>query len=191
MRSSYKLSIEKVEQNRVTMPIAMVYEDSDFIPIAKNFILQLLTESFFWMQYNPAKLKLSPTVAQERIDTHPYKRQYNDWMVLKHGATEIVSVQKLETIQAMSQEELQQHPLYKNLLGWRKVEEVYHLDYRPEFRSFVNLAEVLILDIKWEGDEEYYEEGIFTFEVLEKDMLYHLHEDLSWVTNAFDFRHAY
>jgi len=174
----YSITVEKIERSKVTLDINVIHPDAYMFDADKNVALQLVVGAY-WLLKNGYTwdMGINDEEAQQILRKSPYIRQLDDWLEMMHGKT--VEITKAEHQRIKKSGKF----VYKG----KKISSYgseggnkFTVSFNTEYKAFMNLANVIILDIKATDRQ-------LIFQVLEKGMIAHLHEGMTWASRAYDF----
>lgn len=216
MSDIYNFHIESIKERELTIYATIVHPDVDWVEDTKNLALQIILEPYSniangyiynatWQSY-----PFDQKQGDEFIRTHPLKDQMKYWLELMRGKEVEITEEEYNNMDKLRESD---NPKFKDISSWGMSNGKYHVSYNPNYKAFMNVAEIAIENVEmtdvehmpwkhnqmsWEErekitDEEWdemYEDNpscTLKITVLNEGLLYHLKEGANWASAMYDF----
>lgn len=173
----YTITIEKIEEKKITIHVEVIHPDVEMFYEDKNIALQLIVDSY-WLLKNGYTwdMDINDEQAQEILKKSPYIKQLDEWLEIMHGQEIEISQAQYEEIQKSDNWQFEG----KKISSLSQSDNNCSLTLETDYSAFMRLADLIILDLKVEGN-------YLIAEVLEAGVIAHLYEGMSFASRAYDF----
>ncbi len=216
MSDIYSFHITSIEKNVLTIDASIVHPDVDWVEDTKNFALQVILEPYSDIArgyiYNAAwqSYPFDQKQGEDFIRTHPLKEQMPYWLELMRGKDVNISKEEYDNMDQLRESG---NPKFQNISSWGSSGDTYHVSYNPNYKAFMKVAEIAILDVEmkdvenmpWKHNQMSWDERekltgedwdkmyedkpacTLVITVLNEGILHHLKAGTSWHSAMYDF----
>lgn len=173
----YNITIQKIEQRTLKIHVEVIHPNVEMFYEDKNIPLQLIVDSY-WLLKNGYTwdMGINDKQAQKILKKSPYIQQLDEWLEIMHGQEIKISKAQYDEIQKSDNWQFEG----KRVSSLSQSGNNCRLTLETDYAAFMRLADLIILDIKVDGE-------YLIAEVLEEGVIAHLYEGMTFASRAYDF----